>query len=295
MNIIDIYKKFPTQKSCIKHLEKVRWGKNPVCPYCQSLNTNVLIKEFRHHCNGCRKSFRVTVGTIYHRTHLPLQKWFLAISLILNAKKGVSSLQLSRNLDITQKTAWSLAHRIRKAIQFNEQHLLQGIIEMDEAYIGGKPRKGKNRDNDENNHSRGRGTKKIPVVGMVERLGNVIAQKASKKMLTAKNLMGIVRKHVNIKNSILITDEYKGYVSMGKIIKHESINHSYEYARDHIHTNTIESFWAILKRGIMGQFHRVSEKYLPNYLSEFEYRYNMRKQDKKIAFEDLLRRMCYVV
>lgn len=119
MNLIQIFKQFPTQESCINHLEKLRWNDKPICPYCQSDNTNPLKSEnrFRHHCNGCRKSFSVTIGTIFEDSRLPLQKWFLAISLMLNAKKGISSRQLARDLELPVKTAWSINHRIRKAMK----------------------------------------------------------------------------------------------------------------------------------------------------------------------------------
>lgn len=173
MNIVDIFEKFPTQKDCIKHLESIRWKDGIYCPYCGDTNINSYKNEYRHHCNGCRKSFSVTVNTIVHDTRLPLQKWFLAIALILNAKKGISAKQLQRDLKVTYKTAWSMGHRIRKAMKSNES-LLSGIVEMDETYVGGKPKKSnkRNKDGDENPpNKRGRGTKKIPVVGMVEREG----------------------------------------------------------------------------------------------------------------------------
>ena len=171
MNIIQIFKQFPTQESYINHLEQKRWGGVPVCPYCTSTNTYKAKDRLRHHCNGCRKSFSVTIGTIFHDTRLPLQKWFLAISLMLNAKKGISSRQLARDLELPVKTAWSLSHRIRNAMQ-EDQGLLSGIVEMDETYIGGKPRKEakkKDKDDDDKGNPRGRATKKECVVGMIER------------------------------------------------------------------------------------------------------------------------------
>ena len=179
MNIIQIFKQFPTQESCIKHLEAARWGDTPVCPYCQSTNTNSLDKELRHHCNGCRKSFSVTVGTIFHDTKVPLQKWFLLISLMMNAKKGLSACQAARDLETRRPTVWSMMHRVRKSMVDNGD-LLTGIVEMDETYVGGKPRKENKHDDDDQNtpSPRGRGTKKIPVVGMVERDGNVKAQQS---------------------------------------------------------------------------------------------------------------------
>lgn len=295
MNIIEVYKRFPDQKTCIKYLEKVRWGKKPICPYCDSKNTNPLISELRHHCNGCRKSFRVTVGTIYHRTHIPIQKWFLLTSLMLNAKKGLSSCQASRDIGIQQKTVWSMMHRIRKAMETDQAQLLRDVVEMDETYIGGKPRKGKDKDNDDKPSSpRGRGTKKTPVVGMVERSGSVKTAVASKYELKGKDLKKPVRKHIDLEETILVTDEYKGYLGMKNLICHLSVNHQKTFADGDVHTNTIESFWAILKRGMIGQFHKVSKKYLQNYLHEFEYRYNRRNADHGVIFENLLGRMCQI-
>jgi transposase-like protein len=230
MNIIQIFKQFPTQESCIKHLEKARWGDKPICVYCGSTNTNILVKELRHHCNGCRKSFSVTVGTIFHHTHVPLQKWFLLIALMQNAKKGLSSCQAARDIEISQTTTWSMMHRIRKSMSDNT-NLLSGIIEMNETYVGGKPRKenSKDRDNDDKDNPRGRGTKKTPVVGMVEREGKVKATSVSKHELKATDLRALILKSIDTQNSILITDEYTGYSNVSKIVPHETINHSYEY------------------------------------------------------------------
>jgi len=293
MNIIQIFKQFPTQKDCIEHLEKVRWVDKPVCVYCGSTNTNPLHKELRHHCNGCRKSFSVTVGTIFHHTHIPLQKWFLLISLMQNAKKGLSACQAARDIEANRPTVWSMMHRIRKAMS-DDGSLLSGIIEMDETYVGGKPRKENKKDDDDENNTgspRGRGTKKTPVVGMVERGGNVKAKATSKFELKFTDFLKLIRKNVNLAESLLVTDEYTGYNKMKDIVAHETINHSYEYARGDIHTNTIESFWAILKRGIMGQFHWVSKKYLNNYIDEFCYRYNNRELDSNAAFGMTINRM----
>lgn len=298
MNIIQIFQQFPTQKSCVEHLENIRWGKKPVCVFCSSVNTNPLVKELRHHCNGCRKSFSVTVGTIFHGTHVPLQKWFLLIALMQNAKKGLSACQASRDIDLRRPTVWSMMHRIRNGMN-DEGVLLSGIVEMDESYIGGKPRKENKKDEDDsdenkNGNPRGRATKKTPVVGIVERGGNVKAKATTKFELKFADFLKFVKKNVNITESILMTDEYKAYNKMNSIMQHETINHSYEYARDGIHTNTIESFWAILKRGITGQFHWVSKKYLNNYISEFCYRYNARATNNSDVFTLTLSRMLCV-
>ena len=166
MNIVQIFNRFPTQESCITHLEHARWHEDVACPYCGSLNT-VRRKDnrLRHRCYDCKTSFSVTVGTIFHHTHMPLQKWFLAIMLVLNAKKGISALQLSRDLEVNKNTAWRITMQIRKAMNQAEQRsLLTGVVEMDETYVGGKPRKGTKGDGQDGKHKPGRGTKKAPVV-----------------------------------------------------------------------------------------------------------------------------------
>jgi len=192
MNIIQIFQKFPTQESCIAHLEAARWGSQPICTYCGSDNNTPRPTEMRHWCNTCQRSFSVTVRTIFHHTHMPLQKWFLAISLILNAKKGISALQLSRDIEVNKNTAWRISMQIRKAMtQATHRDLLTGIVEMDECYVGGKPRKGKKYD-DSDKPKRGRGTKKAPVIGAVERGGKVAAKAVSKDKLRGKALRAFV-------------------------------------------------------------------------------------------------------
>lgn len=293
MNIIQVFKNFPTQESCIQHLESKRWPEKVTCAYCGSDRTYPRKQDLRHHCNSCSKSFSVTVGTIFHDTRVPLQKWFLAISLIINAKKGISARQLARDIEVNKDTAWSMAMRIREGMKDNGA-LLHGVVEMDETYVGGKPRKGAKKKYDDDNNPgspRGRGTKKTPVVGMVERNGNVKAEKVNKDCLKCKDMNELVRKNVNPHGSVLVTDEYRGYNKISKLLKHYTINHSVEYANGEIHTNTIESFWAIVKRGIVGQFHKVSEHYLDKYLDEFTYRYNARKMHAQDIFDDVVLRM----
>ena len=282
MNIVQIFEKFPTQKDCIKHLERKRWGSTPLCPYCGSDQTAKA--AHRRRCYACKTSFSVTVGTIFHHTHLPLQKWFLAIILMLNVKKGVSALQLSRDLKVNKNTAWRICMEIRKAMtQSSQRKLLTGVIEMDETYIGGKPRKGSSSPDDP--PKRGRGTKKAPVVGAVERGGRVSAKAVTKDKLKGKHLKAFVRDRVDTGRSSLITDEYKGYLGMSRILPHAVIKHQDWYVVDDIHTNTIEGFWALLKRGMFGQFHSVSRRHLQRYVDEFCYRYNLRGIESDNVFD----------
>ena len=287
MNIIQIFEKFPTQRDCIRHLEQARWGNKPLCPYCKSDRTARL--QHRHRCYTCKTSFSVTVATIFHHTHLPLQKWFLAIMLMLNAKKGLSALQLSRDLNVNKNTAWRITMQIRKAMtQAGQREMLTGLVELDECYIGGKPRKGNNKNNPPN--KRGRGTDKAPVVGAVQRGGRVTAKAVKKGSLKAKNLRAFVRERIKTHESELITDEYKGYLGMSKVLPHKVIRHEKWYVDGDIHTNTIEGFWALLKRGMFGQFHSVSRKHLQRYVDEFCFRYNLRETDPGFAFDPTLNR-----
>ena len=283
MNIVQIFELFPNQEVCITHLEKARWGNKPVCPYCES--TNTAPNQHRHRCYTCKTSFSVTVGTIFHHTHIPLQKWFLAVMLILNAKKSLSALQLSRDLKINKNTAWRISMQIRKAMSQTEQRkLLTGIVEMDETYVGGKPRKGKHYDDPDDKPKPGRGTKKAPVIGAVERGGRVTAKATQKDKMKGKHLRAFVRESVNTDSASLITDEYKGYLGMSQVLPHAVIKHQEWYVDGDIHTNTIEGFWALLKRGMFGQFHSVSRKHLQKYVDEFCYRYNLRQHDIDDAF-----------
>ncbi len=272
MNIIQIYKLFPTQIDCLNHLEKVRWNNIPVCPYCKSIKVSGLPKENRHHCNTCNTSFRVTVGTIFHKTKVDLQKWFLAISLVLNAKKGISSRQLSRDIEVNKDTAWFMIMRIRKAfVEYGD--LLKGIVEADETYLGGK---NKNRHRDKKTKGgQGRGgSDKTAVFGVLERDGKVIAQKV--KDVSSKTLKPIINKLVKAGANI-ITDEWGSYNGLSKNYVHFVVNHSSgEYVNGASHTNTLEGFWSLLKRGVIGQFHYVTEKYLNFYINEFCFRYNNR-------------------
>ena len=210
--------------------------------------------------------------TIFHHTHLPLQKWFLAVTLMLNAKKGLSALQLSRDIKVNKNTAWRITMQIRKAMRETDQRqMLLGIVEMDETYIGGKPRKGSGKPT-----KRGRGTDKTPVVGAVERGGRVTAKATQKMKLKGKHLRSFVRDRIKTDQAMLITDEYTAYRGMGRVLPHAVVNHSRTYVDGFRHTNTIEGFWALLKRGLFGQFHSVSPRHLQRYVDEFCFRYNMR-------------------
>ncbi len=273
MDIIEVFERFPDKASCIKHLEQVRWHNKPRCPYCGSPNYSNMKGEYRYHCNTCNTSFSVTVGTIFHNSKLPLQKWFLAVSLIINAKKGISSRQLSRDLHVTKDTAWRMQMQIRKAM-YEYGDLLQGIIEADETYVGGK---NKNRHNgDKTQGGLGRSTKdKTPVFGVVQRDGKVIAQTV--KNASSQTLQQIIMEKVK-RGSTIMTDEWLGYKGLAsKKYVHKVIKHSEgQYVNGDIYTNTLEGFWSLFKRGFIGQYHQLSKRYLNRYLDEFCFRYNNR-------------------
>ncbi len=206
MNLINIFQRFPDQEACIEYLERVRWGNRPACPHCAS--EHIARKDEsrrigRWNCHDCKSSFNVLSGTIMAKTRVPLQKWFLAIGLVVNAKKSISSPQLARDLDLNQKTAWYMLQRIRAAMLGGQSDLLQGIVEADETYVGGKPRKDNRRDDDKPG-KRGRGTRKVPVIGAVERGGNVKAQVAND--LSGKGVLRFLKHNVDTAGTVLITD-----------------------------------------------------------------------------------------
>lgn len=268
MNIVEVYRLFPSQESCIEHLEKVRWHGKPICPYCKSDRVSALKQERRHHCNNCNTSFSVTVGTIFHKTKVDFQKWFVAISLVLNAKKGISARQLSRDIQVNKDTAWYMAMRIRRAMtEYGD--LLQGIVEVDETYVGGKPRKGSGGSSNTSSgkNKRGRGTKKIPVVGLVERGGKIHATVTNS--VDGKSLSRIIRENVDVENATVFTDEWNGYRHISRFVQHHTVDHHYQYVNGEVHTNTMEGFWALLKRGIVGQYHKLVLAIFPNTLMNF--------------------------
>jgi transposase-like protein len=277
MSIPEVYRLYPTQEACILHLETARWHGIPVCPYCKSTKVSPAPKELRHHCNNCNTTFSVTVGTIFHKTKMDLQKWFVAISIVINAKKGISARQLGRDLEINKDTAWYMAMRIRRAM-VEQGALLEGIVEIDETYVGGKPRKGviSNPNNRGTGNKRGSGTKKTIVMGAVERGGRVKANVV--RNTTARTMERMVRESIVPSKSRVFTDQHKGYGKISRFVsEHKTVNHQYEYVNGEIHTNTIEGFWSLIKRGVYGQYHHVKPYHLNKYLSEFCFRYNNRK------------------
>lgn len=275
MNLTDVSKL--TEDQARDTFEHIRWPNGPVCPHCGSVDAIKLQgKAHRvglYKCHGCEGQFSATINTIMEDSHIPIRTWMMAFAILCSSKKGVSALQLQRQLGLgSYRSAWHMAHRIRHAMSKEPlAGLLSGTVEVDETYIGGKPRKGTGK------HKKGRGTKKIPVVALVERGGRVRAHKI--EHVNAKTLKGAILENVD-RSSAIMTDEWRSYYGIGKEFAggHQVVNHGKgEYKRGDASTNEVEAFFALLKRGIVGSFHHVSKQHLNRYCDEFSFRWNHRK------------------
>lgn len=279
-SLLDVVHKFPDEMACREYLEQQRWNGKIVCPHCQSkwkmyrLNGGHIFK-----CAECRKQFTVKVGTIFEDSALPLQKWFMAIYLLTAHKKGISSCQLARDIKVTQKTAWFMLHRIRHAFETKKSDApLSNVVEADESYFGGKMTGG----------TTGRGSEnKTPVLGMVERGGRV--RSVPLRRATSKALKETITKNVQ-SGSTVITDEWPAYGVLYWEFNHRYIKHQDQWAKGDLHTNTIEGFWSLLKRGIFGIYHHVSPEHLHRYCDEFDFRYSTRKIQDTGRFGVMLNR-----
>lgn len=289
--VADVPKACADETAAVEFLEKLRWGDSPCCPRCgdtdvyqmRDSRTGGRNARYLWRCRGCKKQYTVRIGTVFEDSRIPLRHWCYAFWAACASKKGVSALQIKRQTGLTYKSALFMMHRIRFAMApANDQDggKLTGIVEADETFIGGKPRyheprvpkKFRTKKMNTGHH------RKQPVFGALERGGRVRARVIAD--VTGANLRAAVEEHID-KSAHLVTDENTGYIAVGKEYQsHETVCHSRrEYVREGVTTNSIESFWAILKRGVMGTFHNISRKHLQRYLDEFEYRYNTRKVD----------------
>lgn len=287
-NLLEIINHFSDKKVCIDYLTNIRWNGNITCAHCSHDKVYELKgANKRYKCASCRKQFSSTKGTIFENSPISLQKWFVAIYIMTEHKKGISSLQLSKDISVTQKTAWFMLQRIRFALATKsfDAPKMDTIVECDETYIGGK---NKNRHASKKvKNAQGRSVKdKAPVFGLVERNGRVVAMKVSNT--TQAEIHPIINQYV-AEGTKVMTDEWKAYKGLDKRFTHAIVKHGEGiYVVGDAHTNTIEGFWSLLKRGIIGIYHNVSVKHLDKYIDEFEFRYNNRESSNLERFDNML-------
>jgi transposase-like protein len=279
INLVELIERFHDEDKSRTYLEGLRWPDGLECPRCGGKTISRVKKRHQLDCDSCRYRFSVTAGTIFHDSHLPLWKWFLAVYLIVESKKGISANQVKRTIGVSYKTAWYLCHRIRAALNEVDVQLLRGIVEADETFVGGEV------------HGRGRGYRgnKTVVVGAFQRDGAIRLQVVRGR--DRETLHGFIRENVAGDAQAIYTDDWKAYEGIADAdTKHETVNHSEkEYVRGDVHTNSMENVWSLLKRSIVGSYHQVSAKHLDAYLDELEFRFNNR--ENPYMFRDAMLKM----
>lgn len=285
IDILTLLSAYDTDIECRQYLQELRWPAGVECPRCQSKKVTSIKQRPQWDCDECQYHFSVTANTLFHDSHLPLPKWFVAVFLLTEARKGMSALQLKRILKVSYKTAWYLCHRIRAAMTTVDPEPLAGTVEVDETYVGGKW-KGKKASDDGRKDWRDR---KTMVVGAIERGGNLRLQSGGRP--SREELDAFITKYVADNCERIYTDEWRGYQDLDDAnTEHHRVNHgAKEYVRGDVHTNTVESAFGLFKRAIIGSFHQVSVKHIDRYLDEFEYRFNNRKNP--YLFRDVLTRL----
>lgn len=287
-SIFELIKAFPDEQSCINHLEELRWNGNIISPF-DATSKVYKCKGNKYRCKNTGKYFNVRTGTLFDNTKVPLRKWFMAIFIVTSHKKGISSLQLSRDIDVTQKTAWFMLQRIRNCFKIKSNIKFDNDVEVDETYVGGKnSNRTKSKRKELHKHGKQTGVKdKTPVLGMLQRekgfMGKVIRKAYHMEILP------ILYNKIKF-SATVITDGFGAYHSLSELYKqHVIINHEKdEYVNGEYHTNTIEGFWSLLKRGIIGIYHFTSDKHLQKYVDEFAFRYNTRTSTTATRFNLML-------
>lgn len=286
-NLLNLLTYFKDEQVCLSYLETIRWEGRLACPYKDCGKDKIFrCKDNKYKCAECKRIYSVKVGTIFEGSKISLQKWFASIYLITSHKKGISSLQLSRDLSVTQKTAWFILHRVRFSLGLNTGlEKLTGIIEADETFIGGK--ESNKHKSKQTEGTQGRSVKtKSAVAGIIERGGELRAKKIDNT--NGYNLKPFVVKNVAF-GSQLMTDEWLGYKGLAQLFKHSFVKHNEgQYVSNNCHTNSMEGFWSLLKRGVNGIYHSISQKHLQQYIDEFVFRYNTRKATETNRFDYML-------
>ena len=281
MDIVSLLDRFANEETCRKHLEALRWPSGVACTRCGDMDVSPIKGRGQWHCIGCGYHFSVKSGTIMHDSHLPLRKWFAAIYLLCQSKKGMSAHQLHRTIGVAYRTAWYLCHRIREAMGNDPLSgpTLIGVVEVDETLVGGKA-KGKGRAYKGN---------KTWVAGAIQRGGNVRIERIPD--VTRKTLHAFIARAVRDEAEAIYTDDLKSYIGIADDdTRHETVNHSAEeWVIGDVHTNSIEGVWSLFKRSIVGSFHKMSAKHMDRYLEELEWRFNNR--DNPHIFRDTLARI----
>jgi transposase-like protein len=268
ISTFELFEMFPDQEAARVYLEGRLWPNGVKCPVCGMGERITARAGGYYRCNQCKEDFTVRTGTIFERSHVPLHKWLYAMYLLVTARKGISSMQLAKEIGITQKSAWFVLQRLREACGDNLA-VLRGIVEIDEMFVGGKE---DNKHAHKKSHPRGGSTGKTPVLGMRERGGKTKAMPVADT--TMHTLSQAIHNTVEL-GATIHTDEWKAYGQLDKDYKHETINHKNgEYVRDGVSTNSIEAVWAVMKRGLHGVYHHASEKHLHRYVDEFTFRLN---------------------
>ncbi len=287
MNLPDLIEQFRSEDKCREYLEDLRWPHGVFCPRCGCQSVSKIEKRHQWECNeiSCRYQFSVTAGTVFHDSHLPLWKWFLAIYMVGKSKKGISGKQLQRMLGVSYKTAWYLGHRIRSAMEEDSPVPLRGIVEIDETFIGGRYR-------EDPINRKGPHANKQMVLGAIERDGEVrFSVRVGPDRRKRQSYHDFVEQTVDDDAKAIYTDSAKAWGDLSDDnTEHQKVNHlGNEWVRAQVHTNTVEGVWSLLKRSVIGTYHQMSAKHLPAYLDEIAFRFNNR--DNAFLFRDTLLRM----